>query len=510
MRVFAVVCITFVHVLLLATPVHSSPQDGTVIGAVVFEGVTVFNPDHLAPVYQGTIGKRLSPQTRDSLASRVRELYQDNGFYQPSVAVVPHRSVVGVVVVRVQEPQLATIDAEGVSLAEARRLERAFQPLQAIKPLSRRYVDHVAQQYEAANEVSLETRLQPVGSRADSNGRYTLKVRKRTHWLGALTYSTEGDRRLGRELVIGQVAVANPVPLVRQARIFGLHTAESDAYRVFGGGVVTAPDVHNRVTLETRVGRAVLDNDPSPGQTVFRFREHELEWGHSLDTAAQTDTEVFAGVIARGYTRTDRGVREVDEALRMADVGFTTLNQATRSAHRLAVSGRVGVDALGASRDGTQAGDLVDLSFRIARAEYTYWSTLPLGLTYRVLLEGQYSAENLPSSQRFVIGGSQFARAYEPGAFSGDRGAGAELELRRRVASPWGLPAELTPFVYYGLAMAYQNDSRSRDSAAAAGLGVRFQADPLSGYLEFGRPLTTDSDLSDDDGRLTGRLTVSF
>ncbi len=509
MRVFVVICITFVHILLLPAQALASDQDGTVIGAVVFEGVTVFTPGHLGPVYQTSIGKKLTPETRRTLADNLRQLYDERGFYRPSVTISPHDAVPGVVVVRVEEPRLASIDIRDVTVAEARRLERAFTPLQEIKPLSRRYVDYVAQQYETANDVVLDTELSP-RYRVDNRGQYTLLVRKRTHWLGVLSYSTEGDKRLGRELVIGQVAVANPVSVIRQARVFGLHTAESDAYRVLGGGVVAAPSLRNRVSLDTRAGRAVLENASGPGDTVFRFREHQLEWGYSLDGPDRVDTEVFAGITARSYTRTDEDVREIDEALRMADVGFTTLHQGNTQAHRLMVSGRVGFDALGANRRGTQAGDEVDLSFRIARAEYTFWSGLPLGFTYRVLLEGQYSAETLPTSQRFVIGGSAFARAYEPGAFSGDRGAGGELELRRRIANPWELPAELTPFVYYGIAMAYQNESRSRDSAASAGLGFRFRADPLSGYLEFGKPLTTDSAISDDDGRLIGRVTLSF
>lgn len=510
MRVFVVICITFVHISLASAPSLAFTGDDAVIGAVVFEGVTVFTPDHLAPVYQSTIGKQLSPNTRKTLADNVRRLYHDSGFYRPSVTVAPHESVPGVVLVQVQEPRLAAIDIRDVSAAEARHLERAFTPLQEIKPLSRRYVDYVAQQYEAANNVVLDTELTPIEARTDSQGRYTLMVRKRTHWLGVLSYSTEGDKRLGRELVVGQVAVANPVTAIRQARLFGLHTTESDAYRVLGGGVVAAPTLRNRVSLESRAGRAVLNNETTPGETVYRFREHGLEWGYSLDGPEHVDTEVFAGVTARSYTRTDEGEREIDEALRMADIGFATLRQGNTQAHRLELNGRLGFDAVGASRRGTQAGDAVDLSFRIARAEYTYWSGLPMGLTYRLLLEGQYSVETLPTSQRFVIGGSAFARAYEPGAFSGDRGAGAELELRRRVTNPWGLPTELTPFIYYGIATAYQNESRSRDSAASAGLGVRFLADPLSGYLEFGKPLTADSAISDDDGRLIGRVTLAF
>lgn len=82
-RVSVVVCIICVHIFSLNAPVFASVDDGPVIGAVVFEGVTVFTPDHLGPVYQSTIGTRLTPQARSQLASNVRQLYDERGFSSP-------------------------------------------------------------------------------------------------------------------------------------------------------------------------------------------------------------------------------------------------------------------------------------------------------------------------------------------------------------------------------------------------------------------------------------------
>lgn len=509
MRTSLVVCILFVHIFSCSVPVVAATSSEPIVGAVVFQGVTVFNPDQLGPVYQSSIGKKLNGQVRSILAAKVRQLYTERGFYAPSVTVSPHDTVAGVTLVQVTEPRVAAIEVRGADQAEARRIRQAFSPLQAVQPVSRRHVEYVVNSYQATHQVALASEPQATGHRAQGGG-FTLVLRKQTHWYGFLSYSSEGDKRLGRDLVIGQVAVANPVPLVHQASVFGLHTLASDAYRVAGGEVVTAPGNHSKLTLGTRIGRALLDNPSAPGRTVYRFQEHGAEWSYGLDNTDQMESDVFAALTARSYTRTDRGTRELDEDLRLADIGYRALHQTTDRAQRLVLTGRAGIDGLGASRRGSQSDDGVDLSFQIARAEYTLWHRLPAGLSVRTLVEGQYATDHLPSSQKFVIGGSQFARAYEPGAFAGDRGAGAEVELRRRFANPWDWPAAITPFVYYGLATAEQHGTGRRDSAAAAGLGFRLVAGDLSGFLEYGRPLTNESAISDEDGRLTGRVTLTF
>lgn len=477
------------------------------IGAVVFEGITVFGSKRLGPVSRDTVGRTWDAEARAALTDQTRSLYLENGFLEPGVSVSAYPDFPGVIIVSVVEPTLGQIEIVGLDARKRRVVRSALEPLQQRQPVSKALVTKSIRRIERSHGVVLDITLEP---EPGSPGRYRLALASSSEWRGALTYSSEGNRQFGRHLMFGRVSLANPNKHLRSVGISALHTLESNAYRAGGVDLEAPVSENNSLALEARVGRGILEDQAGGSKTVYRFHQYGGEWVHAWAPTQSTDAEVFGGLVARDYTRTEQGDRELDEQVRLVELGYRSLARGASTASRFRVAGRFGIDALGARRRGSQADDVVDLSFQIARAQYTFWRALPAGLSLKVLIEGQYAEDSLPASQRFFIGGSEFARAYEPGAFSGDRGAGTELELRRRVARPWGLPAEVTPYVYYGLATAYQIEPSSQISGAAAGLGFRFTANPLSGYLEFGKPLTTDSAITDEEGRFTGRLTLSF
>ncbi len=507
MRNFVVIFILFVQIAGFSSLLSAETRADTTVGAVVFEGVTVFGPDRLGAVSRSSVGRTWNAETRALVTEQTRSLYLENGFLEPGVSASAYPDFPGVIIVSVVEPALASIEIVGVDVGKRRAVRSALEPLQQRQPISPALIRSSLRRIEGAHGLVFEAELEP---EPDSEGRYQLTLVSSSQVRGALTYSAEGNRKFGRHLVFGRVTLANPNKYLRSVGVSALHTLESDAYRVGGADLEAAVSENNSLSLAAKVGRGLLKDQASGSETVYRFQQYEGEWAYALARTEDTESEVFAGLEAREFTRTEQADRELDEQLRMSELGYRRLARAASTASRFRLTGRFGFDALGAHRRGSEAGDIIDVSFQIARADYTYWRALPAGLSLKVLIEGQYTEDDLPGSQRFYIGGSQFARAYEPGAFSGDRGAGTELELRRRVARPWGLPAQVTPYVYYGLATAYQIQTSSQISGAAAGLGFRFTADPLSGYLEFGKPLTTNSAITDEDGRFTGRLTLSF
>lgn len=507
MRNFVAIFILFVQIAGFSSLLSAETRPDTTVGSVVFEGVTVFGTDRLGPVSRYSVGRTWDTETRAAVVEHTRTLYLENGFLEPGVSASAYPDFPGVIIVSVVEPTLVSIEIFGVDEGKRRAVRSAFESIQQRQPISPALIRSLLRRIEKSHGVVFEAELEP---EPGSEGRYRLTLVSSSEWRGALTYSAEGNRKFGRHLVFGRVLLANPNKHLRSVGVSALHTLESDAYRVGGADLEASVSENSSLSLEAKVGRGRLKDQASGSETVYRFQQYESEWEYALARTQSTDADVFAGLLARDFTRTEQGDRELDEQLRLVELGYRRLAKATSTVSRFRLTGRFGVDALGAHRRGSQAGDVIDLSFQIARADYTFWRALPAGLSLKVLVEGQYTEDDLPGSQRFYIGGSQFARAYEPGAFSGDRGAGTELELRRRVARPWGLPAQVTPYVYYGLATAYQIEASSQVSGAAAGLGCRFSADRLSGYLEFGKPLTTDSTITDEDGRFTGRVTLSF
>tara|TARA_R110000850_G_scaffold44014_5_gene112462 strand:+ start:7213 stop:8739 length:1527 start_codon:yes stop_codon:yes gene_type:complete len=503
-RLCVLICILIVHTA-IPVSVLANSQPGSIIGAVVFEGVTVFGPEQLSLVYEPVVGRTLQPKTNASLSTRTQALYRDSGFLEPAVTVSAHPSVAGVVKVTVIEPELSHIELTNASAQEASLINRSLAPLKQRRPMSRSLIERTLRSLSQVHNIDLTYDL---ASGPQAGFRLILTLRPQIE--GAIAYSSEGDRRLGRHLVFGQISVSNPMSHVKSLGINGLHTLNSDGYRVGGGNVEFAITPRNSLLLKAKVGRAILEPDTGGPDTVYRFRQYQSRWSYMLIPGTRQNAELYGSLIAREFTRTTQGVHELDEHLRMLDVGVQTLTPGSNRVHRIKLSGRFGFDALGASRNGTQAGDIVDPSFQIVRSEYTLWQGLPAGLLLRADIEGQYSPDNVPSSQRFTIGGSRFSRAYEPGEFAGDSGLGGNVEFRRQFnGGPW-LPSRLTPFIYYSLAAIHENNTSDRESAAAAGIGLRISGDGYSGFLEYGKPLTVSSRYKDNEARMNGRLTIYF
>ena len=505
-RLYVLVCILFVHIP-FSTGVAAATKIEPVIGAVVFEGLTVFNADQLWPVYQPVIGRTLAPVTKSDLVARTRALYVDSGFLEPAVTVRPHASSPSIIRVVVQEPRISRIEVINSTGRQSQTVQSSLAPLEQRQPMSQVLIDNTVRSVERLQNIDLDTELKPIPG---GNAEYLVAVTVRPKLGGALTYTSEGDRRLDRHLVLAQLSVANPISHVKKLGVNGLHSLESDAYRVAGANLELGVSRRNSLSFATKVGRAILDSDNGSPDTVYRFRQTESEWAHALTPEADQDTELYTGLVLRDFTRTQAGVRELDEQLRMADVGLRTLVPGTSRAQRADLSSRFGFNDWGARRIGTQAGDSIEPNFYIARADYTLWQGLPAGFSMRVDVEGQYSPDELPSSQRFTIGGSRFARAYEPGEFSGDSGYGGNAELRRGVSGCRWFPGRLTRFFYYVIEVIQGNDTSDRDSAAAAGLGLRVAGDGFAGFVEYGKPLTVGSRYRNEEARLNGRFTVYF
>lgn len=130
---------------------------------------------------------------------------------------------------------------------------------------------------------------------------------------------------------------------------------------------------------------------------------------------------------------------------------------------------------------GTRQGD--PLASRLgAGSDFTkigFWSNWQGGLfgplSARLAIEGQWSADPLPSGEQIAIGGPAFGRAYEFGERSGDRGFLASLELRGALYS-----SQIGPLRYvqlYGFADAGDvssvNNSFGSGSLHSFGPGAR-------------------------------------
>ncbi|WP_309045543.1 ShlB/FhaC/HecB family hemolysin secretion/activation protein [Marinobacter sediminicola] len=497
-------CIIFLLALCLPA-VSSSAQERTT-GAVVFDGVSVFGPAQLLPLYMESLGKTPDTRLKTRLATRTRDYYISQGYLAPAVSITDHPDSENILLVLVEEPQVDDVQVAGGSSGQQSAVRERLTPLLERPSVSRKDIDRFARALEQGIGVGLNTHIVET---VPGRHRVTLTIAPQVR--GELTYSAEGSQSLGQHMVAGKVSVIGPGAGLNEVYLSGLHTIESGGYRNMGAGLSLPSSERDTVYADISASRAVpQDNNASPSR-VYRRIWARLMWQHELIESNDLSLALDGSLILRDYTRERGSETEVDERLRMANARALAYVKGVNSTSRFGLAGRVGVDALGAERSGTGANDALDLDFQIIDARYTFWYGLPADFSLKLDVAGQYSDDNLPYSQRFSVGGSQFARAYEPGEFSGDSGIGSKLELRRGFNSDrWIQGARWVPYIYYGIATAHENETSENSSGAASGIGLRMLTREVSAYIELGKPLTAESEYLSKDPRLTGRLTVYF
>lgn len=500
------VTICFTLLLALALPAVCSSASERTIGAVVFEGVSAFGAEQLLPLYADSLGKAPDTQQQARLRTRTRDYYIRQGYLSPAVSVSAHTGNENILVVHVEEPRIDEIQITGGVSKKRDSVRERMQPLRERSPISKIDIERFSRALELAVGVGLKTNLEEV-----SPGRHRITFTIAPKVRGELTYSAEGSRRLGQHMVGGSVSIYGPGAGLREIYVSAIHTIESAGYRNIGTGLSFSTSDRDTFYADISSSRAVpQDEDASPSK-VYRRLWSRLKWRHGLIDSGTFTLDVDGSVTLRDYTRERGDETEIDERLRMASASALAYVKGGNSTSRFGLSGRTGMDALGAERSGTRASDAIDLAFNVIDARYTLWHGLPADFSLKLDVAGQYSGDNLPYSQRFSVGGSRFARAYEPGEFSGDSGIGSKLELRRGFNSDrWLSGVRWVPYLYYGIASTHENETSESASAAAAGLGLRMLTGAATAYIELGKPLTMESEHQDKTPRLTGRLTAYF
>lgn len=476
------------------------------IGAVVFEGVSVFGAGQLLPLYADSLGKPSDSKQQSQLAARTRDYYVRQGYLPPAVNVAVHPGNDNILVVHVEEPQIDYIQVTGGVSRERAAVRERTGPLAERSPVSTQDIERFSRALELAAGVGLKTNTEET---APGRHRIIFTIAPRVR--GELTYSAEGSQRLGQHMVGGSVSVYGPGAGIREIYVSGIHTIESAGYRNLGTGISFPTSDRDTFYFDISSARAVPQDDGLSPSKVYRRLWSRLKWRHDLIDTGTFTLAIDGSVSLRDYTRERGDETEIDERLRMASAGATAYLKGTDNTSRFSLSGLSGFDALGAQRNGTRSNDAINLAFQVVDARYTLWQDLPADFSLKLDVAGQYSGDNLPYSQRFSAGGSRFVRAYEPGEFSGDTGIGSKLELRRGFNSDrWLAGARWVPYAYYGIASTHENETSENSSSAATGAGLRMFTRNVTTYIELGKPLTAESEYKSKSPRLTGRLTAYF
>ena len=156
----------------------------------------------------------------------------------------------------------------------------------------------------------------------------------------------------------------------------------------------------------------------------------------------------------------------------------------------LTLSGSVGVSqGLG---DDDNALTLADLGYTLFRPELGANYALPAGWSVGLQARAQISSDVVPEQKQWVIGGTDSVHAFLPGVASGDEGHAAKLQVRAPKVELG--PIEVTGRVFVETAEAESNQPGSSSiSLADAGIGLDWN------WGKYARGLVAYADPIDDD-----------
>ena len=179
---------------------------------------------------------------------------------------------------------------------------------------------------------------------------------------------------------------------------------------------------------------------------------------------------------------------------------------------------RQGLPILGASDAGDTNLSRVegDGTFTSFNAELARLQRIAGGLNLLLRAGGQYSPDELLSTEEYEIGGLTFGRGYDPSELTGDSGVGTSVELQFNQTPGLAVLESYQLYAFWDFGVAFNSDTNaeSQESLASAGIGVRANLNEwLSADFEVAQPLTRELENRSDDRdeeRYFFRLTGQF
>jgi hemolysin activation/secretion protein len=458
-----------------------------ILTAVTLRGATVFKPQDIAPLYERYLTRFVDVSDIAKIAEAITEKYRSAGYFLSRAIVPAQDTASGLLVVDVIEGYINDVRLEGDDMLRVR--ERA-QALLNSRPLRLADLDRTLSLIGDMNGVSItQSRIEPNPTDMSLH-RLVLSIENRmvqaslyadnrgTESAGRL--QTYARARLNSVLQEGdQFAMGfftNPSPFKNLMYGEWSYTAlmgSSGTQLTASAGVTTSDAAANLFGLQTdgEVKRVSL----RLSHPFIRSRDFSL-WGN-------------LGLDARNLHGEQFGVTVYDERLRLLSGSLSLRHDGGNGTTNLYTEVTGGLGGLGASDGGDALLSRADAHPQFLKAELLLSRYQNIGRTFGVYVAvaGQISADPLPASEEFAVGGAEFGRAYDYWAISGDHGASGQVELRHGRNPGLPLIKFYQLYGYYDIGWVWNRNAAAgfgERSLESAGVGLRLTL-PGSLYLTY-------------------------
>ena len=487
--------------------VHFKLNDIRITGAVSLRA------QQFAPLYASLLGKTVTLADILDVADAIEKEYRAAGFVLVRAYVPPQHVKDGIFNIRIVEGYVANTLVEGGS-KETRMLVKAYlRPILHDKPL---HIHTIERALLLANDIP---GVQATGVLRPSStvaGASDLAVTIAPSMLsGSLAANNRGSHLSGLWTVTGTAAYND---IIGNDQLSASATADPIHARQYGGQLKYSMAIGADGFVGSIFG-AASHGAPAGSLGSIDVRTDSWAFGPRVTyplIRTRDETLTLDGGLTVQDAHVDiLGVKISHDQWRVADLVVTYLrNDFLEGNWAASFDVAQGLPILGAT--GNHSPDLSlggHTTFTKLTGLLHYTAPLFDNFSVAATAQGQYSFDPLIEGEQILFGGTNIGRGYEPGAITGDRGAGASAELRYDThAFNAYYIQDLQPYIYIDAARTWnierpQEKGLFMQSIASTGAGIRFFfPDSIFADIEVARTLLPVPG-SDHDRRETKLLT---
>lgn len=490
-------------VMFVAVPVFAWPGSDAPIGAacgqpdsgcfqlnaVGLEGVTVYKPGELAPLYQAYLTREVSTSDLVAIATAITDKYRADGYFLSRAVVPPQTPGTGVARIRIYEGYISAVELTGIG---APAVSPYLKGLAEQRPL--RLADLERRLSLAGDEpgVRVRTELEPV---LDDPARHRLIAVAELKPLVVTTYvDNRGPKTSGPWQGYARGA-RNSVIRPGDQLALAVLTVPNDPRAFTYGEVSYSAPLQGGARLRGSIGVARARDGANPASKDVGSESlaasvsyvRPLQRSRKLNTWAQATAQ--ARHIEQDWTDTG-GYADNVVVLRGALNADVTAPGRASNLFAQVSAGQRGKPGLQPGR-GLSRADASKTFVKVTAHASHYRDLGPWAGIY-LSADGQWSPHRLLASEEFVVGGAPYGRGYNYAEIGGDSGLAGSAELRAGFSPKSGPFSFLQGYGFLDAGKVWNlKPTGGAADLASTGLGVRARfGDRATLGVEAARPLT--------------------
>jgi hemolysin activation/secretion protein len=419
------------------------------VKSIHIQGNTRFAVATLHALIADAEGKDLTLKQLGAIADRITDYYHKHN-YPLARALIPAQTIKdGVVVVQVLEAKYGKVRLNNQSHVTDSLLQATLSPLKVGEVIEQSEMDHVLLLLSDVPKIDVQATIRPGETVGTSDLDVTTLPGPR--WSAIASIDDYGNQYTGRIRGGGTVTLVDPLDHGDYLSLAGLSSGDDLNYArlsyetTLNGLGTRLGGAYSELDYKLGDGLESLDGHGT-AQTGSVWVKQPLMRSPNADLYLQVqyDRLQLDDDLDVSDTRTDRHLDNGSASL-TGDVRDALFAGAVSTGNLVVTYGRLGFD----NNDAQEA----DAASAKTQGTFSKWNlnfarlqqfTATDGLYLSI--GGQWTNDNLDSSQKMIAGGPYTVRAYDLGALSGDTGVLGTLEFQHTLGVAMGGTWQVTAF----------------------------------------------------------------